>query len=80
MGRVQLRGRARAVDLFEPAPDFPAEDREVLAQASMLAATDRAAARALVEVVAARHPNDSALGNLAGRMAAMDDGGTYVLG
>jgi adenylate cyclase len=80
MGRVQLRGRARAVDLFEPAPDFPAEDREVLAQASTLAATDRAAARALVEVVAARHPNDSALGNLAGRMAAMDDGGTYVLG
>jgi adenylate cyclase len=80
MGRVQLRGRARPVDLFEPAPDFPAEDREVLAQASMLAATDRAAARALVEAVAARHPNDSALGNLAGRMSAMDDGGTYVLG
>lgn len=80
MGRVQLRGRARPVDLFEPAPDFPAEDRAILAEASTLAATDRAAARALVEAVAARHADDSALGNLAGRMAAMDEGGTYVLG
>jgi adenylate cyclase len=80
MGRVQLRGRARPVDLFEPAPDFPAEDRASLAEASALAGSDPAAARALVEAVAARHPDDSALGNLARRMAAIDEGGTYVLG
>lgn len=79
MGRVVLRGRARPVDLFEPVPDFPAEDRAALAEASDLAATDRAAARRLAETVAARHPEDKALGNLARRMAAMDDGGTYVL-
>ena len=80
MGRVQLRGRAKAVDLFEPAPDFPAEDRAVLAEASALAAQDRAAALNLAQAVAARHPNDSALSNLARRMEAMDEGGTYVLG
>lgn len=80
MGRVQLRGRARPVDLFEPAPDFPEHDRASLAEASALAATDRAAARALVQTVAARHPDDTALGNLATRMAALDEGGTYVLG
>lgn len=80
MGRVQLRGRARPVDLFEPAPDFPADDRETLARASALCATDGSAAAALVEEIAARHPNDSALGNLARRMAASTDGGTYVLG
>jgi adenylate cyclase len=79
MGRVQLRGRARPVDLFEPSPDFPAEDRAHLAEASALAATDPAAARKLAEAVAARHPDDSALGNLARRMAAIDEGGTYVL-
>ncbi|MCL9998111.1 MAG: adenylate/guanylate cyclase domain-containing protein [Erythrobacter sp.] len=79
MGRVRLRGRARPVDLFEPAPDFPADDRAHLAEASTLAATDPAAARALAEAVAARHPEDSALGNLARRMAAIDEGGTYVL-
>ena len=79
MGRVRLRGRARPVDLFEPAPDFPAEDRAQLARASALAASDPASARALAEGVAARHPDDSALGNLARRMAAIDEGGTYVL-
>ena len=80
MGRVQLRGRARPVDLFEPAPDFSPEDGAVLAQACTLAATDRTAALALVQAVAARHPDDSALGNLARRIAALDEGGTYVLG
>ncbi len=80
MGRVQLRGRARPVDLFEPAPSFPEEDRTSLALASALCATDSAAAAALVNDIASRHPNDSALGNLAKRMAASDNGGTYVLG
>ncbi len=80
MGRVQLRGRAKAVDLFEPAPDFPEEDRAMLAEACALAADDRAAALRLAQAVAARHPDDSALGNLVRRMDAMDQGGTYVLG
>lgn len=79
MGRVVLRGRARPVDLFEPAPDFPDEDRARLAEASALAATDRAGALRIVEAIAARYPEDSALGNLAGRMASSDEGGTYVL-
>src|SRR3546814_12989854 len=38
MGRVRLRGRSTPVDLFEPAPEFPAEERAVLAQ--ILAAFD----------------------------------------
>jgi len=77
---VQLRGRARPVDLFEPAPDFPADDRAQLAEANALAATDRASAADMARAVAARHPDDSALSNLARRMQTMDEGGTYVLG
>lgn len=80
MGRVVLRGRARPVDLFEPSPGFPVDDRAILEQACTLAATERGAALRLVQAVAARHPDDSALGNLARRMAEMDEGGTYVLG
>lgn len=80
IGRVRLRGRAQAVDLFEPAPGFPDEDRALLAEASVMAVTDRAGALRLVEDVASRHPGDSALGNLVLRMQQMDDGGTYVLG
>jgi len=80
MGRVQLRGRAKPVDLFEPAPEFPAADRAALAEASARAAVEPAAAIALAEAVAARHPDDSALRNLVRRMREMDQGGTYVLG
>jgi adenylate cyclase len=80
MGRVRLRGRARAVDLFEPAPGFPAEDKAVLAQALAMVTIDRTAAGRLVQAVADRHPEDSALGNLARRIDALDEGGTYVLG
>lgn len=81
MGRVQLRGRARPVDLFEPAPDFPDSDRAVLAEASALAtAGEREKAIRLAQDVAGRHPDDSALRNLVKRMQEMDEGGTYVLG
>jgi adenylate cyclase len=80
MGRVRLRGRARPVDLFEPVPDFPDADRALLAEACGLAATDRGAALRLVQDVAGRHPDDSALRNLLKRMQEMDEGGTYVLG
>lgn len=80
MGRVQLRGRARPVDLFEPAPDFPDDDRAQLAEVSALACVNRAGALQLAQAIAARHPDDSALGNLARRMQALDEGGTYVLG
>ena len=81
MGRVQLRGRARPVDLFEPAPDFPEADRAPLAEASALAAAgDRAGALRLAQEVARRHPDDSALRNLLKRMQDADEGGTYVLG
>jgi adenylate cyclase len=80
MGRVVLRGRARPVDLFEPAPGFPDEDRARLREASALAASDPVAALRLAEAVAARHPDDTALDNLVRRMAALDEGGTYVLG
>jgi adenylate cyclase len=81
MGRVQLRGRARPVDLFEPAPDFPDADRAILAEASVLAAAgDRAGAVRLAQEVAQRHTDDSALHNLLKRMQDADEGGTYVLG
>jgi adenylate cyclase len=81
MGRVVLRGRAKPVDLFEPAPEFPEADRAVLAEACACATGgDRAGAIRRVEDVIGRHPNDSALRNLLKRMQESDDGGTYVLG
>ena len=80
MGRVQLRGRARPVDIFEPAPDFPETDRVKLAEASELARTDPIAAERAVTEVAAGHPDDLALQNLLNRIKDLGEGGTYVLG
>jgi len=80
MGRVQLRGRAKPVDIFEPAPEFPSEDREKLANAMAQAEQEPAAASAIVQEVLARHPDDLALQNLSERITKLGEGGAYVLG
>jgi adenylate cyclase len=80
MGRVILRGRARPVDLYEPAPDFPAKDREELAAALALADTDSAAAAANIEQLIAKHPTDKALENLLARTRNLGEGNAYDLG
>ncbi|WP_128891019.1 adenylate/guanylate cyclase domain-containing protein [Erythrobacter sp. HKB08] len=80
MGRVVLRGRARPVDIMEPAPDFPEEDRKILAEAMILSEKNNTEAVTLVEQVAARHPADTALHNLLHRMRNLGEGNAYVLG
>jgi adenylate cyclase len=80
MGRVRLRGRAQPVEIFEPAPAFPADDRVRLAEAMALADKDPEVAIAIVGTLAAGHPGDLALQNLRKRLDDLDEGGTYVLG
>jgi adenylate cyclase len=80
MGRVVLRGRAKPVDIFEPAPDFPAADRDALAKAMALLESDREGAAAIVADVAARHGSDAALQNLLTRIRGSGEGSAYVLG
>ncbi|MGN6499072.1 MAG: CHASE2 domain-containing protein [Tsuneonella sp.] len=80
MGRVILRGRARPVELMEPAPDFPDEDRRILMQAMILADNDREKAIELVSDVFARHPDDKPLQNLLHRLSNLGEDNAYVLG
>lgn len=80
MGRITLRGRAQPVNIMEPAPDFPAEDRKILTQAIILADCGDAQAQRLVEQLIAKHPDDMALVNLLHRLRNMSGGNTYVLG
>jgi len=80
MGRVQLRGRARPVDIFEPAPDFPAEDRAELTRAMALIDTDRQAAITVIQDVATRHVEDTALQNLLERTRNLGENNAYVMG
>lgn len=79
MGKVVLRGRTRAVELREPAPDFPAEDRAALAEALATFEADRAAGLAQLRLIAARHPADAALANLVTRCESLGERDAYVL-
>lgn len=79
MGRVVLRGRARPVELFEPAPDFSPSDRVKLAKAIELVDTDRAAAIAALAAIVASNPADTALQNLLMRCRNLNEDGSYVL-
>jgi len=80
LGRVVLRGRAKPVDIFEPAPDFPAADREALADAVALIDSDPAAAADRIDALASAHPDDPALRNLSERTRKLEGNKAYVLG
>ena len=80
MGRVVLSGRASPVELMEPAPDFPAPDRQKLAEAAQLASTDPVQAQAIVDALVAQHPEDTALANLKERYGNLSPEGAYVMG
>jgi adenylate cyclase len=80
MGRVVLRGREKPVNLFEPAPDFPQEDRAALHQAMILIESDREAAIEVLSGLCARYPDDKALANLLERTRHLSVGNAFVLG
>ena len=80
MGRIVLRGRAQAVDIYQPMPDFPPEDREKLIEAAQLSDSKHDVAVQLIDEVSAMHPDDEALRNYSERIRNLNDGGAYVLG
>lgn len=80
MGRIVLRGRAQPVDIYQPKPGFPEEDRLKLEKAVQVLDTDYELAVALIDEVVASHPHDSALENYSSRIRNLNDGGAYVLG
>jgi len=80
MGSVVLSGRASALELAEPAPDFPADDRQALAEAVSLLQTDRAKGIESLEKIAARYPDDTALQALLARSRELNEDGAYVMG
>ncbi|WEK44048.1 MAG: adenylate/guanylate cyclase domain-containing protein [Candidatus Sphingomonas colombiensis] len=83
MGRVRLRGRQTPVDVFAPAPDFPAEERaalvEIVATLNEGEAAGRADALAQLRAMTLRHPGDEPLANLLHRYEHMK-GDAYDLG
>ncbi|MDX3910485.1 MAG: adenylate/guanylate cyclase domain-containing protein [Sphingobium sp.] len=80
MGRVILRGRAKPVEIFEPAPDFPASDRDHLTAILRRLTEDREGALKGLIALVMRHPEDTALAHLLYRIEQTENGDAYVLG
>ena len=80
MGRIVLRGRAQPVDIYQPMPDLPEEDRNKLEEVVQVIDSNHELAVDLIDQVVAGHPEDSALENYAQRIRNLNDGGAYVLG
>lgn len=80
MGRVVLRGRSKPVDLMEPTPDFPDEDRKILTKIIALVESDsKNAAKDLADLIV-RYPEDTALANLARRLGELEENNAFILG
>jgi adenylate cyclase len=77
MGKVVLRGRAKAVEVFAPAPEWAAAEREDLAAALAEGDPERAADK--IKPLAERYPTDSALENLLRRTRSLNEEGAYVV-
>jgi len=79
MGKVVLSGRSSPIALFEPAPDFPEEDRKALADALELLERDQAASLARLQAISDRYPDDDALKALVERSADLNEEGAHVM-
>ena len=80
MGRIVLRGRAKPVDIFEPAPDKPESERAEVLQ--LVTAHDAGDSHAVVQLTTqlARLGQDVAIANLFKRLGQTQKGESYVLG
>lgn len=80
MGKVVLRGRAKPVEIFEPVPDLPLDQRETVRQ--IVAAHEQGNMDAVAKSTATYETEsmDKALANLFQRLAKTQKGESYVLG
>lgn len=80
MGRVVLRGRARPVEIFEPRPDLPPEERaRTAALLERFNAGDRNAVSAWRDSAHSK-VEDAGVENLLYRLSNIEPGGSFVLG
>lgn len=79
MGRVVLRGRRMPVDLYEPVPDFPKEDRDAMIDALAKWDSDPEHTVTVIESLTFKHQSDKALHNLLHRLRNSGEGKAYAL-
>jgi adenylate cyclase len=79
MGTVVLRGRATPVEIFEPAPEFPREERTRLEKLLAMPLRQREERLSGLEALVRDHPGDEALAYLLVRETTCRNGEAYEL-
>jgi adenylate cyclase len=79
LGRVALRGRAKPVEVLEPAPDTPPELLKAFNQLARQAISGDVSAITALAEQSTKNPNDEALANFVFRLAHQEEGGYFVL-
>lgn len=80
LGSIVLRGRAKPVEIFEPAPGFPEADRVALTRAVALIDEDPPAAVVNITEIMCAHPGDTALARLVERTRELEGNAAHVMG
>ncbi len=79
LGRIVLRGRTTPVDVFEPVPDMPPEERNAFVKLVSAALNGDAQACTKLNHDAMLSPHDEVLVNLVQRLHNADTDGSFVL-
>ena len=80
MGRIVLSGRATPVEVWEPMPEMPREELQILGKLWERFDGGDATALTELEAIAAAHKEDAALANFVYRIREAGPGGHFVLG
>jgi adenylate cyclase len=79
LGRVVLRGRSTPVDINEPVPDMPEDERKAFSDLAVRAMRGDVSAITMLAEKSGSEPADAALANFVYRLKHQDKGGYFVL-
>lgn len=79
LGRIVLRGRSTPLQVFEPVPDMPVEERKRYSKLAQAAIAGDVSAITALNDESASQPEDYALANFVYRLAHQEKGGYFVL-
>lgn len=79
LGKVELRGRATPVEIFEPVPAMPPAELKTFNELARRAVSGDVSAITALANKSSKNPNDAALANFVYRLAHQEEGGYFVL-
>ncbi len=79
LGKIVLRGRATPIEILEPVPELPEDERKSFNMLAVEAMKGDVSAITALSELSARNPHDAALANFVYRLGHQEEGGYFVL-